>query len=292
MMHKSCEKWDDWVMVPLPFEEGLSDMLKAFRTNGLASSHSGRTIDAREATIRRLGAHHDITTVTEPELIEWLAALDLARSSRATYRAHLRAFFKWLAKTGRRADDPSTDLPSARAPRGVPHPVSPADVALILGACLDPRARQTRAYVLLAAYEGLRVHEIAKVRGEHVAGTDLLVFGKGGVSSSVPLHPIVAELAAAMPPRGYWFPSSERLAGHVSRITVSQAISRAMRRAGVAGTPHGLRHHFGTQVLRASGGDLRTTQRALRHANPSTTAIYTQVADETLTRAIFGIPAA
>lgn len=65
-----------------------------------------------------------------------------------------------------------------------------------------------------------------------------------------------------------------------------------MKRAGVTGTPHGLRHHFGTQVLRASGGDLRTTQRALRHASPATTAIYTQVADEALFRAIGGIPAA
>jgi integrase/recombinase XerD len=143
--------------------------------------------------------------------------------------------------------------------------------------------------VTLAAYEGLRVHEIAQVRAEDFAGGELQVRGKGGVASSVPLHPSVVSVAIHMPQSGYWFPS-DAPAGHVSRVSVSLAIGRAMKRAGVKGTPHALRHHFGTQVLRASGGDLRTAQRALRHASPATTAIYTQVLDETVTRAVTGIP--
>jgi len=200
-------------------------------------------------------------------------------------------WFGWLAETGRRDDNPAASLPAVRAPRGVPRPISPADVARILAACSDPRARSTAAYVLLAAYEGMRVHEIAKVRGEDFAGGEVRITGKGSVSSTVPLHPHVAELVERMPRAGYWFPSDSP-EGHVSRVSVSLAIGRAMKRAGVTGTPHGLRHHFGTQVLRASGGDLRTTQRALRHASPATTAIYTQVADEALFRAIGGIPAA
>lgn len=40
-----------------------------------------------------------------------------------------------------------------------------------------------------------------------------------------------------------------------------------------------------------TSGDLRTAQRALRHASPASTAIYTQVADDALYRAIAGIPA-
>jgi integrase len=278
-------------MVPLPFDEDTFAILETFRLRGIAAGHSPRTIDARRATITRLALSVDVLTVDGEGLEQWLASLGLARSSRATYRAHLRAFFQWLAKSGRRPDDPSADLPSAKAPRGVPHPVSPTGVTAILAACSDPRARLTRAYVLLAAYEGLRVHEIAKVRGQDIGEGELRILGKGGAQSSVPLHPLIAELALTMPATGWWFPS-DGPEGHVSRVSVSLAIGRAMRRAGVDGTPHGLRHHFGTQVLRASGGDLRTTQRALRHASPATTAIYTQVADETLFRAISGIPAA
>lgn len=277
--------------MPLPFDETLDETLDVFNMNGLASGHSPRTRSAREATMRRLASAANLLTVTRQELIDWLGALEVAKSSKATYRAHLRVFFQWLVDTGRRDDNPAASLPTVRAPRGVPHPVAPDEVKRILDTCSDPRARLTRAYVLLAAYQGMRVHEVAKVRGEDFGHGEVRIHGKGGTSSTVPLHPLVAALVETMPRSGYWFPSNAE-EGHVSRVSVSLAISRAMKRAGVNGTPHGLRHHFGTQVLRATGGDLRTTQRALRHASPATTAIYTQVADEALFRAIGGIPAA
>lgn len=277
-------------MTPLPFDEGLSETLAAFRVHGVGAGHSSRTMDSREATVRRLGLSHNVFTVDAVTVLEWLAALSIGRSSRGTYRTHLRVFFAWMVKTGRREDNPADDLPVVRTPRGIPHPVTPDEVGRMLAACSDQRAATTRAYILLAAYEGLRVHEVAKVRGEDFANGQVFVRGKGGTESSVPLHPKVAELVPLMPSAGWWFPTNGP-EGHVSRVSVSLAISRAMRRAGVAGTPHGLRHHFGTQVLRTTG-DLRTTQRALRHASPATTAVYTQVADDTLFRAVAGIPAA
>lgn len=280
-----------WVMDPLPFEEGSREVIAAFTLHGQAAGHTERTLTARAATIRRLAVSVDVRTATGEELIEWLAGLPLARSSRATYRAHLRAFFTWLHESGRREDNPALKVPAARVPRNLPRPVSPTDVQAILTACSDPRAAMTRAYVLLAAYAGLRVHEIAKLRGEDMQAGEVVVRGKGEGISTVPMHPLLTMLAETMPTSGWWFPSSSST-GHVSRVTVSQAISRAMRRAGVSGTPHALRHHFGTQVLRSSGGDLRTAQRLLRHASPATTAIYTQVLDETAFRAVAGIPAA
>jgi hypothetical protein len=145
-----------------------------------------------------------------------------------------------------------------------------------------------RAYVTLAAFAGLRVHEIAKVRGEDVRD-ELHVVGKGGVTATVPLHGLVVDLRDRMPSRDWWFPAPSGH-GHVHRCSVSTAISAAMRRAEVDAVPHALRHFFCSEVLRSSGGDLRTAQRAARHASPATTAIYTQVADETLTKAVVGIP--
>ena len=215
----------------------------------------------------------------------------MTRSTRATYRAQLRAFYAWLADDGRREDDPAIKLPKGKVPRGVPHPLTPAQVVAVLEACADPRAWQTRAYVTLGAFAGLRAHEIAKVRGEDFRGDEIVVVGKGGVSSTVPKAPVIARLAETLPERGFWFPSNSP-AGHVHRCSVSTAIQRAFQRAGVVAVPHALRHHYCTEVLRSSGGDLRTTQRAARHAQPSTTAIYTQVADETLVRAVLGIPGA
>lgn len=284
--------------VPLPFPETLADTLDAWRLRGMAAGHSPRTIGSRVGTICRLAADGlDPLAATADELEGWMAALvgpdgePLARSSKATYRAQLRAWFGWLVESGRREDDPSSSLPSAKAPRGLPRPVSPGDVTLILGACADARARQTAAYVTLAAFAGLRVHEIAKIRGTDLLGGEIHVIGKGGVTSTVPLVPVIERLAESMPPTGWWFPTGSA-SGHVHRCSVSSAISRAMKRAGVAGTPHALRHFYVTQVLRATGGDLRTTQRLARHASPATTAIYTQVLDETAARAAASIPGA
>lgn len=282
--------------VPLPLDNGLADTLDAWRLRGVAAGHSERTITGRSDTIRRLARVVAPLDAGEDDLIEWLAGLvdrdgePLARSSKATYRAHLRAFYGWLHETGRRDGDPSAALPSAKAPRGLPHPVTPAEVERVLDACSDPRARQTRAYVVLAAYAGLRAHEIAKVRGGDFRGDEVSVTGKGGVSSTVPMPPVIRTLAAEMPTTGYWFPGATD--GHVSRVSVSIAVQRAFRRAGVTAVPHALRHFFVTQVLRASGGNLRTAQRLARHASPATTAIYTQVLDEDAHRAVCGIPGA
>jgi integrase/recombinase XerD len=134
--------------------------------------------------------------------------------------------------------------------------------------------------ILLAAYEGLRVHEMAKIRGEDVdlaAGT-LRVVGKGGVDAVLPLHPLVAAEADWHPNRGYWFPSKTP-GPHIQRSSVSGIIGDVMTRAGVPGSPHALRHYFGTEVLKASGGQLLVAQQLLRHASVATTQIYAEVDD-------------
>lgn len=287
----------DDVDVPLPFPDTLSDVLDAWRRYGIAAGHSPRTIGERRGTIQRLARVVDPLTATEDDLIDWMSLLRgadgglMPKSSRATYRAHLRAFYSWLRGTGRRGDNPAIELPSLRPPRGLPHPVRYAEVEAILAACSDPRAAQTRAYVTLAAFAGLRAHEIAKIRGTDFRYGEIAVVGKGGVSSTVPMTPVLERLRATMPERGFWFPTNSAT-GHVHRCSVSTAIARAMKRAGVVAVPHALRHYYCTEVLRATRGDLRKTQRLARHATPSTTAIYTQVLDEDAAAAAASIPGA
>lgn len=285
-----------WVAEALPFPESLEDVLAAWRLDSATAGHSPRTIDSRGYTVRRLARSLDPLDADRGQLVAWLASLTggeggLKRSSMATYRGQLRAFYQWLADTGRRSDDPSAQLPKPRTQPGTPRPLTPAQVVAVFRACDDPRAMTTRAYLTLACFAGLRVHEIAKVRGEDVQGDQLHVLGKGGRDAWLPMHPSIKLLATTMPPTGWWFPTASAR-GHVHRCSVSSAIKRAMTRAEVPGTPHATRHFYGTQVLRSSGGNLRMAQRALRHASPATTAIYTLIADDELAHAIAGIPAA
>jgi integrase/recombinase XerD len=173
-----------------------------------------------------------------------------------------------------------------RVPRGVPRPLSNAQVAAVLASA----GVRTRAYILLAAYAGLRVHEIAQLRGEDVdERTVRVVGGKGGVDRNVPCHPFIWAAAADLPRRGLWF-RSYGASGHIKPDSVSTPIRRALLAAGIEGHAHQLRHTFGTQVLKSSGGNLRVAQELLGHASPASTALYTLVDQDDLRAAVLGLP--
>ncbi|WP_224133281.1 tyrosine-type recombinase/integrase [Mycobacterium avium] len=197
----------------------------------------------------------------------------------ATYHSYLRAWFKWLTIMDHRIDDPMVKLGAPRYPERVPRPVSDDDLVRLL---LTPMHHRTRVMILLAALGGLRVAEISRVRGEDIdiAKPAIHVVGKGKRSAWLPLHVLLVDAALTMPTRGWWFPANSRRPGdHVHSKSVSDIIGNAMRRAGVRGTPHGLRHWYGTTLL-DDGADLRTVQELLRHRSLSTTQIYTRVTDE------------
>jgi integrase/recombinase XerD len=139
--------------------------------------------------------------------------------------------------------------------------------------------RRTRMMILLAALAGLRVHEIAKMHGgdlDRISGV-LTVTGKGGKTAMIPLHEDLLAEAESWPRADWWFPSyGAAKLPHVTPSAVSQAIKDTMVRAGIDGTPHQLRHWYGTSLLKR-GADLRLVQSLMRHESPATTAIYTKV---------------
>ncbi len=224
---------------------------------------------------------------TDEALVEWLAGFRAANTKASYWRA-LMAWHTWLRRTGRRLDDPMVAMRKPKRPRGVPHPISTEE----LGVLLDlPLRLRTRAMISLAAFAGLRVHEIAKLRGQDISITDktLRVVGKGGVSAVLPLHPELEDLAAMMPARSWWFPSHTDPRRPIRSQSVTQTIIKTMTRAGVPGSAHSIRHHYGT-VLVQTGTDLRTAQELLRHASLQTTQIYTQVTSEARSAAILRLP--
>ena len=150
--------------------------------------------------------------------------------------------------------------------------------------------------VLLAAYAGLRVSEIAGIRGEDVDTiiNSISILGKGGKRRHLPLHPLLQSAARTMPPRTWWFPSwtgnyRYRAGGPMLANSVSACISRAMDRAGVPGTPHALRHWFGS-ALRESGVDSLVIKELMGHESLATTAIYVKVPVRQCIEAVESLP--
>ncbi|NKS20856.1 tyrosine-type recombinase/integrase [Rhodococcus hoagii] len=217
------------------------------------------------------------------EISRFLGRAHLSANSRSTYFGQLASFYRWLADHG--GTNPMDRMRRPRVPRSVPRPVSDAQLNRLLA---QPMHRRTRVMILLAAFAGLRVHEIAKFRGEDIDRGEriLRVQGKGGHRAELPAHPLLVDAARWMPARGWWFPANSTRPGeHVHGRSVSQIVGNAMRRAGIPGTPHALRHWYGTTLVR-SGADLRTAQTLLRHASLATTQIYTAVADSSRVEAI------
>lgn len=213
------------------------------------------------------------------DIVKWLGRhTEWSGSTAATYNSYLRAWFGWLAVMDYRTDNPMVKVANPRYPDRVPRPVSDDDLIRLLA---TPMHHRTRVMIMLAALAGLRVAEIARVRGEDIdiAAPRLFVLGKGGSRHWLPLHPLLVGAALTLPERGWWFPANSRRPGdHIHSKSVSDIIGQAMRRAGARGTPHSLRHWNGTTLL-DDGADLRTVQELLRHKQLNTTAIYTKIPD-------------
>lgn len=149
--------------------------------------------------------------------------------------------------------------------------------------------------IVLAAYAGLRVHEIAKFRGEDLdaIGQVITVTGKGGKTAMIPAHPIILELAQTMPKYGYWFPaySTQTMAQCITSTQVSRVIGNAMKRAGFAGKAHQLRHWYASTLL-DEGVDVRVVKEMMRHESLASTEIYTRVSMKKMFEGIAALPLA
>lgn len=266
-------------------QQPSGDLLELWAWHQSAAGHTERTVEQRIKFVRSLATsvgRDDPAQLTGADLIRYLSR-DLSPWSKRTYFMHARAWFRWLHDQGYRDTDETARLPVPKAPRTVPRPMP---TPLLLRA-VQTAGDSSRAYLILAAFAGLRACEVARVAGHEITVDTVTVRGKGGTLAMVPTHPNVWALAQGRPD-DYWFPGADH--GHVSAHTVSGTVTRHLKKQGIPGSLHRARHWYGTQVLRSSGGNLRVAQELLRHADPSTTAGYTMIDDDQRSAAILALP--
>lgn len=254
-------------------DDAPDTLIDAWTLTMQAQGLSQATITERTRLIRQLArtTGTDPAALTPHTLTVFLAAIDSPVTADAYYSI-ARAWCTWLVRAGHRDDDPTMRVPRPRVPPARPRPITRTQLDTLLATPLRPH---TRTKILLAAYAGLRIHEIAKLKGQDIdpAGGTLTVTGKGGRTDLLPAHPVILDQAAIYPSKGHWFPSPNRPEQHVAAKTVGTVIARALRRSGIDATAHQLRHYFATSLLEA-GVDSRIVQTLMRHASLATTGRY------------------
>lgn len=248
---------------------------------------SPRTVTLRRTILRRMDSDlpDGLINATPDQLRAWIYRPHWSRSTWHAYHGCASAFFIWATNpwSPRVSRNPMLALPAPAKPRGVPKPITDRQLAAILD-LVEPRVR---LWSLLAAYAGLRCIEISRLHREHIDEHILIVLGKGEKAGVVPTHPLVWEAVRDLPAG----PVARTLAGGPTTANyVSLVAIRAFAAAGLDGVHlHRLRHWFGTTVYRATR-DIRRTQELLRHASPTTTALYTLISDEEREMAIRALP--
>jgi integrase/recombinase XerC len=242
-----------------------------------------QTVYNRERSLYRLREWHGgpILYLSYEELYHW--QLDRAKriqpEARRTELSNVRQFYRWALLERLIADDPTLRLPNPRVTRGLPRPISDADLLT----AIEGADAQTRAILGLAAFAGLRACEIARLDWSEVGFGDRtphirVVDGKGGHGRIVPISGALTEiLREQQQRRGPVIRRLDGCAGPNKPHRVSSLANDYLHEGGIRETLHQLRHRFASSAYQASR-DIRAVQDLLGHASPTTTSRYAAVA--------------
>jgi integrase/recombinase XerC len=219
-----------------------------------------------------------------------LASTEVSSRSRARKLSSVKAFYRFLDRTGIGRNAAVSELKAPKFVRSPPRPVESGAAQKIAAEVTETQvrpwlaARDTAIFLLLYG-AGLRISEALSVPASAADGRDVLeIKGKGGKVRRVPLLPVIrkalsdckAHIPFELKPNDVLF---RGLKGGALNARIVQRRMAQMRGAlGLpeTATPHALRHAFATDLLKA-GADLRTIQELLGHASLSTTQNYTEV---------------
>lgn len=254
----------------------------------------GFALRAREsylAAVKGLAKHYrrapDLLSAQEVQdyLLHLIVERELAYSS----VNQMSRACRFLYETVLRRPLSRYDIPMAKVPETLPRILSRDEVARVLAAASNLRART----LLMATYAaGLRVSEMCALQAADIeSAPDRMCIkvrgGKGGKDRYTMLSPQLLQTLRdywrLCRPRTWLFPNPSGT-GPIDAKAARRIYCAARDKAGLgrAGGIHTLRHCFATHLLE-SGVDIHTIQRLLGHGHVSTTMRYFHLAQHKLT---------
>ena len=237
----------------------------------------------------------DPRSVTTEQIREWIIFRTeegkLSAGSMNREVASLRAFFRWLHRTGAVEKDIFRMISTLKTSRRLPAFVPESRMTTIVSECgPDSEDFQTErnSLIILMFYAcGLRLAELVGIDRSDFSDdySSLRVRGKGDKQRMVPILEFLREKILhylGLIERQNICISSEKAlflthkGKRISRSVVYRTVQEELTRAGVQGkkSPHVLRHTFATHLLNG-GADMREIQELLGHASLQATQVYT-----------------
>lgn len=223
------------------------------------------------ALLKRIGKHPNEALLSD---LENVVIRGKTQATRANYVARIKSLYTTMRRLELIDSRIDEKLPAIRKPRSVPKPLTHNEALILMTEASQPY----RDWFILGCRAGLRAAETNNVRGEDLTiledgKFELRILGKGKLDLTVPVHEDIAEIFERRNIFGFfWQKSSPR--------KLSTAAGIEMRRLGVNPSRarfHSCRHYFATSVLEASGWDLLTTAKLMRHSSVATTQGYAQL---------------
>jgi integrase/recombinase XerD len=266
------------------------------------------SVDSYARDLRALTAFADVEGVPVADLdrralerfVRHARARGLSPRSVARQVATIRGFYRFLAVTRHRADNPADQLKPPRAWPALPKTLAldQVDVLIAQPDVSTSLGLRDRAMIELLYATGMRVSELINIRPAdlHLNEEYLTCVGKGRKERLIPIGAQAVEwvreyqrrardLLTRRTPGGRATPQLfvNARGRALSRVGFWKILKRYARQSGIRGSfsPHVLRHSFATHLLE-SGADLRAIQMMLGHADLSTTQIYAHVLEARL----------
>ena len=284
-----------------PLAQAVRDFLGYLARRGA----SANTIAAYRGDLEQLayfvetrqtgGSYSTVDRAAIEQFVAGLKESGYRDASIARKLAAARSFFVFLANEGALTVDPTAGYAGPRVARVLPRAVGPKEIARLLqqpARRSTPEAKRDRAMLELLYATGMRVSELVSLDVENIyleGKSPFVRCPSRGDARDVPItrrcydalaeylesaRPLIArngeERALFLNTRGgritrqgFWF--------------VLKGYARAIGN-GVRITPHTLRHSFAAHKL-GGGETLSNVQQMLGHSAPSSTRIYSRLAD-------------
>ena len=237
-----------------------------------------------------------VSQISTSDVRSWLADLAIKGDSTRTIRRKtqsLRAFFKWLVKTGKIKNSPLTQIGLPKISKPLPDLVKPDEIEnaiLIANQNLDSDnpSEVINSIILELLYSlGLRRAELISINDIDISfpEAEIKITGKRNKQRIVPLPAsLVEKIKRWQKIRDEEWPDLELpkplLVIKGRRITVNQVYNIVRKSLALSSarkkSPHALRHSFASAMLNG-GADLDSVREFLGHSSLATTQIYTHI---------------